>query len=164
MTSSEIPPSNRNPITGIGLQRKPMNIFARSKKIMANPHLNTHRVRGTKRVIWNLALIAAGSVICSISVNLVVMGLSQRRAVFIISPEWKRISGEINEKIKRGVTIIGGRGAYTGNEMHILYTVITIQEVPRLKELVKNMDPNVFMVVSDTLEVMGTRIGNQPHW
>jgi uncharacterized membrane-anchored protein YitT (DUF2179 family) len=30
--------------------------------------------------------------------------------------------------------------------------------------MVRNQDPNAFVVISDTREVMGTRIGNQPHW
>ena len=97
-------------------------------------------------------------------VNFVVTGLSQRKAVFIISPHWKKISGEIMERLHRGVTIINGRGGYTGRDMQILYTVITFREISRLKKIVRNIDPNVFVVVSDTLEVMGQRIGNQPHW
>lgn len=97
-------------------------------------------------------------------VNVVVTGLSQRKAIFIISPQWERISHEIMEKIQRGVTIIKGRGGYTGGDIQILYTVVSMQELPRLKDLARKIDPNVFVVVSDTLEVMGTRIGNQPHW
>jgi uncharacterized membrane-anchored protein YitT (DUF2179 family) len=113
-----------------------------------------------ERALYTLIYVYVNSAV----VNLVVTGLSQRRAVFIISPEWKRISAEISERINRGVTIMDGRGGFTGKEMKILYTVITFQEVPRLKRLAQNIDQNVFMVVSDTLEVMGTRIGNQPHW
>jgi uncharacterized membrane-anchored protein YitT (DUF2179 family) len=97
-------------------------------------------------------------------VNLVVTGLSQRKAVFIISPQWEEISQEIMEKIQRGVTIIGGRGGYTGREEQILYTVITFRELSRLKQLVSVIDPDAFVVVTDTLEVMGHRIGTQPHW
>jgi uncharacterized membrane-anchored protein YitT (DUF2179 family) len=68
------------------------------------------------------------------------------------------------EKIQRGVTIIGGRGGYTGREEQILYTVITFRELSRLKQLVSVIDPDAFVVVTDTLEVMGHRIGTQPHW
>jgi uncharacterized membrane-anchored protein YitT (DUF2179 family) len=42
--------------------------------------------------------------------------------------------------------------------------ILSIQEVSRLKQLVRQIDPNAFVVISDTLEVMGQRIGNQPHW
>lgn len=45
-----------------------------------------------------------------------------------------------------------------------MYSVITFQELSRLKRIVREIDPNAFVVVSDTLEVMGHRIGNQPRW
>jgi uncharacterized membrane-anchored protein YitT (DUF2179 family) len=97
-------------------------------------------------------------------VNLVVTGLSQRKAVYIISPQWEGITNEIQEKIQRGVTILRGQGGYTGQEQRILYTVITFRELSSLKRLVSAIDPDAFVVVTDTLEVMGHRIGNQPHW
>jgi uncharacterized membrane-anchored protein YitT (DUF2179 family) len=100
----------------------------------------------------------------SLMINLVVTGLSQRKAVYIISPQWEEISREIQEKIDRGVTIMGGRGGYTGREEQILYTVVTFRELARLKRMISGIDPNAFVVVNDTREVMGQRIGNQPRW
>ncbi|MBU0942889.1 MAG: YitT family protein [Proteobacteria bacterium] len=97
-------------------------------------------------------------------INLVVTGLSQRKSVFIISSQWEKISQEILKDIRRGVTIINGQGGYTRNEEKILYTVITLTEIGQLKRLVNNIDPAAFVVISDTLEVINYRIGNQPHW
>jgi uncharacterized membrane-anchored protein YitT (DUF2179 family) len=134
---------------------------------------------GTSILAFNAFVLAAGAILFSLEmalytlvflfgssymVNLVVTGLSQRKAVFIISPQWEEISQEIMEKIQRGVTIIGGRGGYTGREEQILYTVITFRELSRLKQLISVIDPDAFVVVTDTLEVMGHRIGTQPHW
>ena len=96
--------------------------------------------------------------------NLVVTGMSQRKAVFIISPHWERISKGILQEIKRGATIIRGQGAYSGLDEQILYTVITFRELARVKRMIRRIDPNAFVVVTDTLEVMGRRIGNQPQW
>jgi uncharacterized membrane-anchored protein YitT (DUF2179 family) len=102
--------------------------------------------------------------ISSYVVNLVVTGLSQRKAVYIISPQWKQISQEIIEELQRGVTILKGEGGYTGKDQHVLYAVITFRELSRLKGLIRRLDPDAFVVVTETLEVMGHRIGNQPHW
>ena len=102
--------------------------------------------------------------VSSYIINVVVMGLSQRKAVMIISPEWEKISREIVVGVYRGVTMIKGKGGHSGQEIQILYTIIPFQELPRLKRLVRAIDPDVFMVVSDTLEVMGIHIGNQPRW
>ena len=134
---------------------------------------------GTTILAFNFCILATGAFLFSLEnalytliyiyvnsqlVNIVVSGLSQRKAVYIISPQWEPISKNIMEHIQRGVTIIQGRGAFTGRDQHILYTVITFQELSRVKDLVRKLDPDAFMVVSETLEVMGKRIGNQPHW
>ncbi len=97
-------------------------------------------------------------------VNLVVIGLSQRKAIMIISPQWEEISQHIKGKLQRGVTIVQGLGGYSGQPLHILYSVITLTELSRFKEMVRKIDPDAFVVVTETLEVMGKRIGNQPHW
>jgi len=96
--------------------------------------------------------------------NLVIVGLSQRKAIMIISPKWEEISQEIMNRLNRGVTVVPGRGGYTGKEMHILYSVITFTELARFKEMIRKIDPEAFVVVTETLEVMGKIIGNQPHW
>jgi len=134
---------------------------------------------GSSILAFNAFVLAAGAILFSLEmalytlvylfvnsamINLVVTGLSQRKAVHIISPQWEVITQEINEKIQRGVTIMRGQGGYTNQEYQILYTVITFRELPRLKRIVSAVDPNAFVVVTDTLEVMGQRVGNQPHW
>jgi uncharacterized membrane-anchored protein YitT (DUF2179 family) len=96
--------------------------------------------------------------------NIVVTGLSQRKAVLIISPRWEQISHEIMYRVRRGVTVTPAKGGFSGRELQVLYTVITFRELPSLKRIVRETDANAFMVVTDTLEVMGQGIGNQPHW
>ncbi len=113
-----------------------------------------------KTVLYTLIYIYVSSRL----VDLVVTGLSQRKAVFIISQQWEEISREILSDIRRGVTMIEGHGGYSGQREHILYTVITFREIGQLKRIINQLDPNAFVVVSDTLEVMNYRIGNQPHW
>lgn len=111
-------------------------------------------------VLYTLIVLFVSSKV----INVVVTGLSQRKAVFIISSQWEKISQEILKDIKRGVTIIRGEGGYSKNEEHILYAVIAFTEIGQLKRLVNNTDPGAFVVISDTLEVINYRIGNQPHW
>ncbi len=134
---------------------------------------------GTSILAFNAFVLTAGAILFSLEmalytliflfgssymVNLVVTGLSQRKAVLIISPQWKEISQEIMETMQRGVTIMEGRGGYTGRREQILYTVITFRELSRIKQLISVIDPGAFVVVTDTVEVMGYRIGTQPHW
>ena len=97
-------------------------------------------------------------------VNLVVTGLSQRKAITIVSRCWEEIEQAIIGELKRGVTVMEGSGGYSGEPEKILYTVITFRELSRLKHIIRVVDPAAFVVVTETLEVIGQRIGNQPHW
>ncbi len=96
--------------------------------------------------------------------DLVVTGLRQRKSVMIVSKYQEEIVRTITKNMNRGVTVIKGRGGYTGELSEIIYTVITFRELSRLKRLITRIDPDAFVVVSDTTEVIGHRIGNQPHW
>lgn len=96
--------------------------------------------------------------------NMVVSGLSQRKSVMIISSHWREIANEIMQQLHRGVTMVRGEGGYSGGELLILYSVVSFTELARFKEIIRRIDPQAFVVVSNTLEVMGKRIGNQPHW
>jgi uncharacterized membrane-anchored protein YitT (DUF2179 family) len=95
--------------------------------------------------------------------DLVVSGFSRRKAIFVISKKWREISRGIIREINRGATLIPAQGGYTG-EREMLYSVVTIQEISRFKRLINQIDPNAFVVIGSTDEVMGWRIGNQPHW
>ena len=134
---------------------------------------------GTTVMVFNVLLMIAAALriplemvlytliylyVTSHIVNLVVTGLSQRKAIMIISPKWEEISREIIHSLQRGVTVVRGEGGYSGQERRILYSVMSFQELARFKELIRKIDPEAFVVVTETLEVMGKRIGNQPHW
>lgn len=165
--------------TGSGIILKSMG-SAGGTDILSVILLQRFSIRlGTTRLAFNILVLTAAALLFSLEdalytliylyvsaqiVDLVVTGLSQRKAVFIISPQWERISPRILTEIHRGVTILRGQGAFSQREQKILYTVVTFREVATLKQIVRSEDPAAFVVVSDTTEVMGHRIGNQPHW
>ena len=113
-----------------------------------------------ERALYTLVFVFVSSYM----IDVVVTGLSQRKLVYIISSKWKEISKEIMHQIGRGLTIIEGKGGYTGRNEQIIYTVITFRELVELKRIIRRLDSSAFVVVTDTLEVMGHRIGTQPHW
>lgn len=134
---------------------------------------------GTTNLAFNLLLLVAAALrirlemilytliyiyVTSYMVNLVVTGFSQRKAVMIVSKQWRPIADEIINRMQRGVTVVQGEGGYSGQPMRILYSVITFSELSRFKNRVRQIDPEAFVVVTETLEVMGRGIGNQPHW
>ncbi len=97
-------------------------------------------------------------------IEIVVTGLSRRKVALIISNQWREILQVILHKLNRGATVIHAEGGYSGRPERVLYTVVTIRELARLKHEIRAIDPDAFVVFYDTMEVMGFRIGNQPHW
>lgn len=77
------------------------------------------------------------------------------RTVLIITNHPEEVQKSILEVLERGVTILSGKGAYTGADRPVLYTVITRSEVNQLKELVRESDPRAFVVIGQAHEALG---------
>lgn len=88
-------------------------------------------------------------------IDLVLVGLNQRKTVFVISDNSQKIADEILKQMSRGVTLFKGEGAYTRIPRDIIYTAITMKELTKLKDLIFSIDQEAFVVVNDTKEVLG---------
>ena len=88
-------------------------------------------------------------------VDFVQEGLNHRKNVIIISDKAEEIAARILLKVRRGVTFLHGEGAYTHKQREIIYCIIKSMELPKLKEMVAELDPQAFMAVTDTKEVLG---------
>ena len=77
------------------------------------------------------------------------------RTAMIVTKEANAIANRVIEELQRGVTILEGSGAYTGEARPVLYCVITRAEVSTLKAIVHEMDPHAFMVIGIAHEALG---------
>lgn len=82
-------------------------------------------------------------------------GAYSARGATIISSRSKEIAKKINDEMERGVTILSGRGSYTGNEQKVLYCVVARNEIIQLKNIINTIDPHAFVSVSSVHEVLG---------
>jgi uncharacterized membrane-anchored protein YitT (DUF2179 family) len=73
----------------------------------------------------------------------------------IITDQSEQVRKVILDALERGVTILSGTGGFTGKDRPVLYTVVTRAEVNQLKQLVKEIDPNAFVVVGIAHEALG---------
>lgn len=84
-------------------------------------------------------------------------GFSQRSAVFIISSKSEEISTKLNEKLERSSTLLKTVGSYSKKESHMIYTIINLIELGRLKQAVHDIDPDALVSIFNTREVVGQR-------
>ncbi len=94
------------------------------------------------------------------AVDMVMLGLSQNKACFVITSEWKKVSQRLLDEMERGVTQLSARGAYTGAERPVVLCVLPPQEVSRLKEIVRQEDEKAFMFITEAHEALGEGFSN----
>lgn len=87
--------------------------------------------------------------------NRVVAGFNREKSVIIISPQAAHIAAAIMHDVNRGVTFLNGKGAFTQQEKDILFIVVSLTQVSKIKMIVDVIDPAAFMIVSDASEVLG---------
>jgi len=105
---------------------------------------------------WGNALYALVTLyISGIAAETVMEGSNVVRTAVIITAHPEPVVREILEEMERGVTMLTGKGAYTGLERAVLYCVITRSEVAQLKTLVREADPAAFVVIGQASEVFG---------
>lgn len=103
-----------------------------------------------------------GLYVTSKSIDVVQLGFGYAKVAYIISEETEAITAAILHDLDRGLTRLKGAGGYTGEERTVLMVVVSQTEVSRLKELVRNVDPAAFIIISETREVLGEGFKLQP--
>lgn len=88
-------------------------------------------------------------------IDLTVEGLDESRSVWIVSKEYSKIGHEINDKLNRKVTYVNGNDVEGIVSDGVILSVITRIEEQRLKSIVHECDPNAFVVINGTHDVMG---------
>jgi len=126
--------------------------------------------------LFNSVLLIGGAIIFSLEtalytlvfifttgkvIDAVVTGFNQRKQILIVSDQPDLLAQEILKHLNRGVTFLEGEGAYTHNSKRIIFSIVSLMELARMKDLIFETDPHAFVVINDTLEVLGYRHGSR---
>ncbi len=103
-----------------------------------------------------LALFSAISIFISSRVmDMVIYGPELNLTAMIISDNADDITYAIIHNLQRGCTCLPAQGAYTGEDKNIIMVTVARTQLPKLKEVVFQLDPHAFITVSETIEVYG---------
>lgn len=90
--------------------------------------------------------------------DLVVYGQNTAKVAYIISDKYEEIMQEMLRR-DMGVTLLNGKGGYTGAERPLLFCAIRKKEAVSIKRYIKELDPDAFFIVCDASEVLGEGFG-----
>ena len=106
------------------------------------------------------ALYGAVAIFVSAKVmDTVLYGLDTSKVAYIISDQWKE-TAKVLLAMDRGVTILRGEGAWTGDDKQVLMVAFKQKEIVQIKQVVHETDPRAFMIVCDAHDVLGEGFGD----
>ncbi|RFU62140.1 YitT family protein [Peribacillus glennii] len=97
-----------------------------------------------------VAIYATGKVIDTIHTNHIKLTL------MIVTKNGEEMKSKLLANLYRGITVMDGEGAYSGESRKILMTVITRYQLTDVKTMINEVDPNAFVNITETTEVMGS--------
>jgi uncharacterized membrane-anchored protein YitT (DUF2179 family) len=118
-------------------------------------------------VVFNaeLAMYALLSLfVISQVIDLVQEGVSYAKGAFIISKYPEKITQAIFRELDRGATALKGKGLYTGRDQEVIFCVVSRSEESQLKDLVHQIDPDAFLIVTNVHEVLGEGFKQKRRW
>lgn len=104
---------------------------------------------------WDLALYTMASIYIT---GIVIDRIHTRHiklSLMVVTSLGDELKKELLANLIRGITVIEGQGAYSKTRREVLYTVISRYELAIVRPLINKVDPNAFVSVSETMEVMG---------
>ena len=93
--------------------------------------------------------------IISIMTDKVILGISQSKTFYIITDNETSVKKFIMNNLNHGVTVLQGRGGYTGDNQKVIMCTLPTRDYYILKEGLKEIDPKAFFLVTDAYEVSG---------
>ena len=94
-------------------------------------------------------------------IDLALYGIDNACLCYIISDQSEAVTQEIvNGTLHRGVTILEGRGAYSGNHRDVLMCVVKRPQIGELKRAIKSIDERAFFIVTNAKNVFGNGFEN----
>ncbi len=109
-------------------------------------------------VLFGLKLAVLTLISMFVSANLtdkVVEGFNSKKTIFIVSYKTNEIVEAILQEVGRGATILNGQGAFTRQEKRVVFVVVSLTQIAKIRSLVQEADPYAFMIVHDATEVVG---------
>lgn len=108
---------------------------------------------------WHPPLLSLITYIVVIKImDAVIVGLDETKSVLIISSHSKAIAEAIMHELGLGLTVMYGRGGFSGDAREILYVIAERLQLAELKELIYREDPSAFIAIENLHEVAN---GNQ---
>jgi uncharacterized membrane-anchored protein YitT (DUF2179 family) len=97
------------------------------------------------------------------TMDVVLIGFDETKSVLVISHKYKEIEAAILHKLGLGLTVMYGRGGFSGESREIIYIIVERLQLAELKEVIYSIDPHAFVAIESLHEVSTGRNKEKPY-
>ena len=139
--------------------------------IMAVKAVQPHLSLGNIAFLFDMAIVLAGGLlfrdvdgiiygmivnyITALVIDKVMYGANAGKMALIVTDYGKQVCQQIDATCQRGTTLIGARGGYQGTQRQVVLCACSNKEMYRIQRVVKQIDPQSFLIVLESKEVHG---------
>ena len=91
----------------------------------------------------------------TVVIDKVLYGMDSAKVAYIITEKSSPVLDGLVHQLERGVTVLHGQGAWSGEEKQVLMCAFKQRQIVAIKQTVKELDPEAFLIVCDAHEVLG---------
>ena len=113
-----------------------------------------------ERVLYVILLVMIYTTVLD---KVLVMG-NTKTEVKIISKQVEEVRQAILAQVDRGVTMLYGEGGYKQEQKQIVLSIVSNRELPQVEKLIRQIDPEAFMIISRVTEVRGRGFSLSKHY
>lgn len=92
------------------------------------------------------------------AVDFVVEGLDKAKSATIVTEKGDEMARELSEALGRGITIMDGKGFYSGQARKVVLCVVNRFQIGKLKNIVHKIDQGAFVTISEVSDTLGTSV------
>ncbi|HAN18807.1 MAG: hypothetical protein A2X13_08100 [Bacteroidetes bacterium GWC2_33_15] len=107
--------------------------------------------KSLEKIVYGYVAMA----ITAYTIDLVLTGTKRTVQMFIFSKEHEKIAERVANDVKRGITVLDGKGWYTKADSKILLILVKKQESHDILRIIKEIDPSAFVSVNNVMGVYG---------
>lgn len=113
-----------------------------------------------EKILYGILLM----IVYSTVIDKVMLLGSTKTEVKIVSDKSREIADAILQQVDRGCTLLYGEGGYLHKHTHVVLSVVSNRELPKIEKLVRSIDPESFIIVSHVTEVYGRGFSFGKHY
>lgn len=110
-------------------------------------------------VLYSLMYVLVGST----SLGIFKRGLNHPQKFLIITANYEEISQDITKNFQRGFSILDVENSYDGKKKKMISVIVQHRQMPRLKQIIRQRDPNAFTIVKDVYDVFSRPAFNRSY-